>query len=81
MTNTKFKVILKIIFLKFSNANILFSKKTLIQRFYITNEALFTIKQVQIIDQINFFLVALDVNSDIFVVDKNTNIFLKKSPN
>ena len=49
----------------------LFSKKTLIWRFYITNKTLLTNEQVQIIDKKNFIIVILDVDSKIFVIHKN----------
>ena len=50
VTNTKFKVILKKLFLKTSNTDILFGKKMFILKFYIINKTLPTIKQVQIIN-------------------------------
>ena len=68
VANTKFKVILKILFLKISNSNVLFGKETLIWRTYTTNEALSTTKQVQIINLKEFIIAALDVNSEIFVI-------------
>lgn len=46
MANTKYNVILEIRFLKLNNANMLFRKKLFLQKFYITNKALPTIKQV-----------------------------------
>ena len=46
VTNTKFKVILKMFFSKISNANILFGEKTLTWKSYITNKTLLIIKQV-----------------------------------
>ena len=35
---------------------------------YITSKALFTIKQVQIIDKKNFVITTLDINSKTFVI-------------
>ena len=46
MANTKFEVILGMLFLKLSNANVSFNEKTLTWRTYTTNKALSTIKQV-----------------------------------
>ena len=46
MTYTKIKIILGMLFLKPNNANILFKKKTLIEKFNTTSKTLFTIKQV-----------------------------------
>ena len=39
MTDTKFEVILRMLFLKLSNADVLFGEETLTWRIYITNEA------------------------------------------
>ena len=36
-------------------------------RTYITNKALFTIKQVQIVDSKEFVITALDINNEMFV--------------
>ena len=44
VTNTKFEVILRMFFLKISNMDVLFSKKTPTWRIYVTNKALPTIK-------------------------------------
>ena len=46
IANIKFEIILKIFFLKINNINMLFNKKTLIQKLYTINKALFIIKQV-----------------------------------
>ena len=51
----KVERILKMFFLKFSNAIILFSNKTLLWRSYITNKILPIIKQEWIIDKLNIF--------------------------
>ena len=56
------------IFLKINKANILFGKKTLIQKSYITNKALSTPKQVQIIHWKQFVIVALDTGNETFIV-------------
>ena len=42
MTDTKFEVVLEISFLKISNANVAYGKRTLMWKFYMTNEALST---------------------------------------
>ena len=68
MANTKFEVILGMLFLKLSNADMSFSKETLAWRTYITNEALPIIEQVQIINKKNFVIAALDANSEMFIV-------------
>ena len=68
MANTKFEVILGMSFLKISNANVSFGEKTLMWKSYITNKALSTIKQVQIINPKKFVIVALDADSEIFVI-------------
>ena len=68
MANTKFKVILEMLFLKISNMDILFCKKTFTWRTYTTNKALLITKQIQIIDPKEFVIAALDVNSETFVV-------------
>ena len=68
VTETKFEVILEMLFLKISNANVSFSEKTLMLRTYTTNKALPTSKQVQIIDPKEFVIAALDVDSEMFVV-------------
>ena len=46
MADTKFEEILGMLFLKLSNADMSFSKETLIWKFYTINKALLTIKQV-----------------------------------
>lgn len=44
IADTKFKMILKISFLKISNADMLFGEKILTKKFYTINKILFTIK-------------------------------------
>ena len=68
MANTKFEIILGMPFLKFNNSDVLFDEKTLTWKTYITNKALSTTEQVQIIDKKDFVIVALDANSKIFVI-------------
>ena len=68
VANTKFEVILGMLFLKLNNANMSFGKGALMWRTYITNKAFSTIKQVQIIDKKDFIILALDANSKTFVI-------------
>ena len=68
VADTKFEVILGMLFLKISNANLSFGKETLTWKTYTTYEALPTTKQVQIIDKKDFVIAALDANSETFVV-------------
>ena len=67
MIDTKFEMILEMLFLKLINADVSFSKRTLTWKSYITNEVLSTIKQVQIIDPKNFVIMVLDADSKTFV--------------
>ena len=68
MANIKFKMILRILFLKTHNINILFGKGTLIQKSYITNKALLTTKQIQIVNLEKFVIAVLNVNNKTFVI-------------
>ena len=68
VANTKFEVILRMLFLKISNADVSFGEETLTWKIYTTNKALPTTKQVQIVNLKEFVIVALDVNSKMFVV-------------
>ena len=54
--------------MKTSNADILFGPKTLMWKFYTTNKALPTTKQVQIINPNKFVIAALDINNKTFVM-------------
>ena len=71
-------------FLKTSNINISFSKNTLIKKFYTIIKFLSTIKQVSIINLKQSIIVALDIDSKIFVVymaiweQKDIFVYLKK---
>ena len=56
------------LFLKISNVDVLFSKRTLTWRTYITNKTLSTTEQVQIVDPKEFVIIALNVGSETFVV-------------
>ena len=68
VADIKFEVILGMPFLKISNADVLFGEKILTWKTYTTNEALFTTKQVQIIDKKNFVIAVLDADNKTFVV-------------
>ena len=68
MANTKFELILEILFLKINNADILFGKKILTWKSYTINKALPTIKQVQIIDLKEFIIAALNTDSKTFML-------------
>ena len=68
MADTKFEVLLGMLFLKLSNANMSFGEETLMWKSYTTNEALLTTEQVQLIDLKEFVIMALDANSETFVV-------------
>ena len=68
MADTKFELILEMLFLKIRNVNASFDEKILTWKSYIINKNLPTIKQIQIIDLKEFTIVVLDVNSKIFVM-------------
>ena len=55
-------------FLKISNADVAFGKRTHMWKSYTTNEVLPTIKQVQLVDPKEFVIAALDADSKTFVV-------------
>ena len=68
VADTKFEIILRMLFLKISNAEVSFGEKILTWSIYISNKALLTTKQVQIIDSKEFVIAALDIDSEIFVM-------------
>ena len=68
VANTKFEVILEMLFLKLSHANMSFGEGTLMWKSYTTNKALPTTKQVRLVDPKEFVIAALDTNSKTFVV-------------
>ena len=68
MADTKFEMILKMFFLKINNADVSFNEKTLTWKCYITNEALPTTKQVQLVDPKEFVIAALDADSKTYVM-------------
>ena len=68
VADTQFEVILGMLFLKISNADVSFGERTLTWKTYTTNEALPTTERVQIVDPKEFVIAALDVDSETFVV-------------
>ena len=68
VANIKFKVILEMLFLKISNVNVAFGEGTLTWKSYTINETLSTTKRVQLVNRKEFVIVALDADSEIFVV-------------
>lgn len=68
LADTSIKVVLKMSFLIFSNANIQYIQKKLTQKFYIIAETLSIIKQVKLIDQKNFTKMALNNKSKTLIV-------------
>ena len=68
MADIKFEMILGMLFLKISNADMSFGEGTLMWKTYTTNEALPITKRVQIIDKKDFIIVALDADSETFVM-------------
>ena len=68
MANTKFELILEMLFLKLSNADVLFDEGTLTWKSYTINKVLSTTEQVQLIDSQEFVIAALNVDNETFVV-------------
>ena len=68
VANTKFKMILRMPFLKISNADITFGEGTLTWKLYTTNEALPTTERVQLVNPKEFVIAALDADRETFVV-------------
>ena len=66
------KVILRMLFLTFSNTNIPFTEKKLIWRFYTFAKTLSTIYQIELINKKEFIKVSLDKNIKVFVVYINS---------
>ena len=70
LATTSMKIVLRMAFLTFSNANIYFAEKDLTRRSYTTAKTLLTTKQVKVIDKNEFAKPALDEKSKTFVVHK-----------
>ena len=68
VADTKFEMILGMLFLKIINTNMAFGKETLTWKFYTTNKALLTIKRVQLVDLKEFVIAVLNADSETFVV-------------
>ena len=68
MADISTEVVLGIPFFTLSNVDIQFVEKELTWRFYTTAEALPTTKRVELIDKKEFVKVALDENSETYVV-------------
>ena len=61
-------MILWMLFLKISNANVSFGKKTFMWKSYITHKVLPTTKQGQIIYPKEFIIMALNISSKTFII-------------
>ena len=68
LANTSMEVILGMLFLSFSNADIQFTEKKLIWRSYTAKEAPLIIQRIELIDKKEFAKVALDENIETFVL-------------
>ena len=68
MADTKFEVVLRMFFLKISNADVAFGEETLTWKSYTNKEALPTTERVQLVDLKEFVIMALDADSKTFVV-------------
>lgn len=64
------EVVLRMLFLIFSNANIQFVKKNLIWRSYILAKALFITKQIELTNKKELNKATLDENIEAFVMHK-----------
>ena len=68
LADTSMEVVLGISFLALNNADIQFDTESFTWRSYSTAEALPTTKRIELIDKHKFVKVALDENSETFVV-------------
>ena len=68
MADIKFEVILGILFLEISNADMAFGEGTLTWKSYTTSKALSTTERVRLVDPKEFIIMALDADSETFVV-------------
>ena len=68
LTSISLEIVLKILFLTFSKADIWFTEREFIRRIYMTTKALSTTRQVEIIRKIGFAAAALDANNKMFVI-------------
>ena len=68
LADSSLKIVSNMLFIILSNADIKFCWKKLIWKFYITDAALSTIKQMKIIDKQKFAKTALDKNVKAFLI-------------
>ena len=68
MANTSIEIVLRILFLSFSDVNIWFVEREIIWRRYITAKVLFITQKLKLINKKKFAALALDTNSLTFVV-------------
>ena len=68
VADTKFEVVLRILFLKISNADVAFGEEILTWKSYTINKTLPTTEQVQLVNPKKFVIAALDAESETFVV-------------
>ena len=81
LANINMEIVLDMLFLILSNANIQFVQKELIWSFYTTSEALLTTKWVELINKKEFAKPALDENFESFVIHvASLNVALKIYP-
>ena len=68
VADIKFEVILGMLFLKLSNADVLFGEAILTWKSYTTSKALPTSERVWLVDPKEFLIAAMDTDSETFVV-------------
>ena len=68
VADIKFEVVLRMLFLKISNADVAFDEGILTWKSYITNKALPTTERVWLVNPKEFVIVALDADSETFVM-------------
>lgn len=68
MADVSVEVVLGMLFLTLSNAEIQFAEKKLTWRSYTAAKALFTSKRIELIDKKEFAKIMLDKNVEVFVV-------------
>ena len=68
IADIKFEVVLRMFFLKISNANMPFGERTLTWKSYTIHKALPTTKRIQLVDPKEFVIAVLDTDNKTFVV-------------
>ena len=68
VADIKLELILEMSFLKISNANVLFGKRTLAWKSYTTSKAISTTKRVLIINKKDFVIAVLNANNKTIIV-------------